>query len=381
VIWYQNNGNAASWTPHTVSSGVQNGMFSMETFDANGDGNPDLLTTSFNDNTVAVYTNLLPSRDTTPPTVTIVDPAANPRNTATGQVTLQFSEPVWGVTMGDLSLTRNGVPVSLGGVSLVQVNQSTYTVNLSGVTAASGSYTLTLAGAGSGIKDLPGNALVTGASDSWVEQPALALSGASSVNEGSAYSLTLGPLTSPNPQPPTQYVIHWGDSTTTTTTSLGTVTHVYTSGPGPETISVDVVDPDGTHPAAGTLGLTVLDQETSLSAVSGTETYGGPLTLLATLSAGGLGLAGEPVEFTYENGTSDTILGTGLTNNIGVATLSGIGPLRLHAGDYAGSIVASFAGGSGYTPCTGGGDLTAQKATLPVRPTPRPRSIANPTRR
>ncbi len=548
VIVYQNNGGGASWTPYTVSSGVQNDVYSVQMFDANGNGNLDLLTTSTGDNVVGVYMNRAPSQDTTPPTVAIEDPAPNPRSAATGVVTLQFSESVWGVTIGDLSLTRNGVPVSLAGLSLVEDSQATYSINLSSVTDASGSYTLTMAGAGSGIKDLAGNALAVGASDSWVAAPVLALSGPASVAEGSTYTLTLGPLMSPNPQPPSEYIIHWGDSTTTTVTSRGAVTHVYAS-PAQETISVDVVDPDGTHPGAGLLGVSVLDvapttsfnapttspegtpitllgtatdpspaetlagfvytwmvtnngvavgagtgsaftftpelsgtyvvsltatdeygevsapvsqsidvttvaptasfqapavvdqgglinlsltgpydpstvdtaagftyafnfgqgygpfgtsatasapadtsgviavgaeiqdaegvisqyvgsvlvrQGTELSAVSGAGTFGGSVTLLATLSAGGLALAGEPVAFTYDDGTSITTVGVATTNGLGVATLGGINLPGLNAGDDAGSIVASFAGQTNLAASTGTGDLMVQQAPLVV---------------
>ena len=41
--------------------------------------------------------------------------------------------------------------------------------------------------------------------------PTIAISGAASVNEGSAYSLTLGAVTDPGTDTVTSYIVHWGD--------------------------------------------------------------------------------------------------------------------------------------------------------------------------
>ncbi len=93
--------------------------------------------------------------------------------------------------------------------------------------------------------------------------PTIALSGASSVNEGSTYTLTLGEITDPGQDTVTQWIVHWGDGTSDTYTSGGDVTHVYVdddpSGTAfdPYTILVDLMDEDGTHENAGVWHITV----------------------------------------------------------------------------------------------------------------------------
>ena len=51
------------------------------------------------------------------------------------------------------------------------------------------------------------------------------------MNEGSAYSLTLGAVTDPGADAVTSYVVHWGDSATTTYSSGGVKMHTYADGP------------------------------------------------------------------------------------------------------------------------------------------------------
>ena len=78
--------------------------------------------------------------DAQPPTVDIVDVAPDPRNSAVGQLTIVFSEPISGLDLGDLSLTRNGGGNLLtGSQSLTSANNVTWTLGgLSGLTAWSG---------------------------------------------------------------------------------------------------------------------------------------------------------------------------------------------------------------------------------------------------
>jgi len=87
--------------------------------------------------------------------------------------------------------------------------------------------------------------------------PTIALSGATSVHEGSHHTLTLGVVTDPGDDTVTQYIIHWGDGGTDTYTSAGDVTHTYADGDASQTITVDLVDKDGTHTEASSLSLTV----------------------------------------------------------------------------------------------------------------------------
>ena len=93
--------------------------------------------------------------------------------------------------------------------------------------------------------------------------PVIALSGADAVNEGSAYTLTLGAVTDPGTDTVSQWIVHWGDGSTNTYTSGGDKTHVYaddnpTGTPSdPYTITVDLADEDGTHVAAASKAITV----------------------------------------------------------------------------------------------------------------------------
>lgn len=97
--------------------------------------------------------------DVTPPEVVpgSVAVTPDPRSTATGILTIDFTEPVVGFNLTDLVLTRDGNPVSLNGLSLVQVTQSRYTIDLNLKTGAPGDYVLSIQGAGSLIEDLAGN--------------------------------------------------------------------------------------------------------------------------------------------------------------------------------------------------------------------------------
>ena len=84
------------------------------------------------------------------------------------------------------------------------------------------------------------------ASRSTTSRPTIAISGAANVNEGSAYSLTLGAVTDPGTDTVTSYIVHWGDGNTEHLPTNGAKTHTYADGPAPATITVDLVDEDGT---------------------------------------------------------------------------------------------------------------------------------------
>jgi hypothetical protein len=87
------------------------------------------------------------------------------------------------------------------------------------------------------------------------------LSGASEVNEGSVYVLTLGNVIDVGDDTVTTYTIDWGDGTAETinASDLGgdrQVTHTYTEGNTTPTIQVSLTDEDGTHLVA-TANITV----------------------------------------------------------------------------------------------------------------------------
>ena len=92
--------------------------------------------------------------------------------------------------------------------------------------------------------------------------PTIALIGAADVDEGLLYTLTLGTVTDPGDDTIVGtggYIAHWGDGSSDTYDAPGDVTHTYADGPATPTITVDLVDEDGTHSGAGTLSLTVND--------------------------------------------------------------------------------------------------------------------------
>ena len=84
------------------------------------------------------------------------------------------------------------------------------------------------------------------------------ISGASSVNEGSVYTLNLS-STDPGADTISQWVINWGDGSApqTVTGNPSSVTHTFTDGPATRTISATVTDDDGTTNVGNTVAVTV----------------------------------------------------------------------------------------------------------------------------
>jgi sugar lactone lactonase YvrE len=107
-------------------------------------------------------------------------------------------------------------------------------------------------------------------------------------------------------------------------------------------------------------------QATSISAISGSGTYGGTSKLTATLLAGGNGIANEPVTFTFINGNTVTTVGSATTDANGVATLTGVSLAGIGAGTYAGYVGASFTGDTNYGGSNGSGDLAVAQAPLTI---------------
>ena len=93
--------------------------------------------------------------DTTAPTISPLPTITVPVQT----VDVTFSEAINAATFtsDDLTLTRDGQSVALTGVTVTQVNPTTFRIaGLQGVTTTPGAYVLTVNGAG--IQDLAGNA-------------------------------------------------------------------------------------------------------------------------------------------------------------------------------------------------------------------------------
>ena len=99
---------------------------------------------------------------------------------------------------------------------------------------------------------------------------------------------------------------------------------------------------------------------TALAASSATGTYGGSVTLVATLTSNGSGVSGKSVSFAL-NGTS---VGTAITNAVGTATLNSVSLSGTNAGTYTGGVAVSFAGDSAFAASSGSANLTVNP--LPV---------------
>jgi len=108
--------------------------------------------------------------DATAPTVMIGPVSPDPRQVPVDQLTITFSEPVSGLDLGDLSLTRDGQVVMMGaGQSLATGDNRVWTLSgLAELTTRAGSYLITLSAGGSGIVDALGNALAVGADEAFI---------------------------------------------------------------------------------------------------------------------------------------------------------------------------------------------------------------------
>ena len=110
--------------------------------------------------------------DTAGPTADVVDVSPDPNDMPVEQIEIVFDEPVTGLDVGDLTLTRGGGGNLLtGSEDLETADGITWILaGLGALTGMEGTHTmtLTLAAAGSGIADLAGNPLTASASDTWV---------------------------------------------------------------------------------------------------------------------------------------------------------------------------------------------------------------------
>ncbi len=150
------NFQAVSATVYTVEAiGAATSENVTLTLTAAGSGITDTAGNALAANATATVT-----LDTTAPTAAIT-PNGTTVNTNPISFTISFSEAVSGVDLGDLAATGS----QSGTLSLANfqaVSATVYTVDVSGM-AAGENVTLTLAVAGSGIKDTADNALVAGA--------------------------------------------------------------------------------------------------------------------------------------------------------------------------------------------------------------------------
>ena len=129
------------------------------------------------------------------PTADVIDVVPDPRDGPVESILIAFSEPVTGVDLPDLSLTRDGDPNELllgaPGVTVTTADGGlTWRLaGLTGLTGDPGSYVLRLNPAGSGITDAAGNALASfSVGDAWrVVPPAARIVGRRVFYNDSAY--------------------------------------------------------------------------------------------------------------------------------------------------------------------------------------------------
>lgn len=101
--------------------------------------------------------------------------------------------------------------------------------------------------------------------------PTITISGNGSSDEGSAYALTLGPVSDPGGDTIAQYIIHWGDGQTSTVDAANlpadrAVQHTYSSGGSSYAITIDLIDEDGAHfDRANPLSVTVNSVPTGIT--------------------------------------------------------------------------------------------------------------------
>jgi hypothetical protein len=157
--------------------------------------------------------------------------------------------------------------LSLNNVTDVGQTPSGYIVHWGDSTSTtfsgSGPFTHTYATTATGSKAITvdlidGQGTVTGAGKFSVtvnSLPSISLTGNTNTNIGGTYRLVLGSPTDTG-YTVTNYLIHWGDGTTTSSGAIGTFTHTY-SATGAKQIAVDLTDSVGTYTSSGKLSITV----------------------------------------------------------------------------------------------------------------------------
>ncbi len=125
--------------------------------------------------------------------------------------------------------------------------------------------------------------------------PLAQLSGASSADEGSQYTLSIGDPYDPGVDTVTEYVVHWGDGSVESFAQAGEVDHVY-YGAAERVITLDLVDEDGVYLAVDSLSLTVKDAPPSIILAGASEVVEGAEYALVLGEATDPGQPGVVVE-------------------------------------------------------------------------------------
>ncbi|WP_300435322.1 PKD domain-containing protein, partial [Zoogloea sp.] len=148
--------------------------------------------------------------------------------------------------------------------------------------------------------------------------PAASLSGASAVDEGSIYTLTVGAITDPGTDTRSGYTIAWGDGSTDSFTpaqwaaAAGSFTHTYADGASTPTITVSTTDEDGTT-VLGTQAVAVANVAPSLVLDGAASTLEGA-TYQLTLTGSDVAGSADPLAYSiaWGDGSTQTVLAADL---------------------------------------------------------------------
>ncbi len=144
------------------------GAYSLDVDLAEGTWSLQVTATDLAGNMSQPSDELVVSVDTTSPSADISDVSPDPRGTPVDAIDIVFSEPVAGLSLHHLALTRDGGPNLLTGAeTLATADAITWTLSaIADLTRDAGTYLLTLSATGE-ITDLAGNPLPQGADESW----------------------------------------------------------------------------------------------------------------------------------------------------------------------------------------------------------------------
>jgi hypothetical protein len=136
-----------------------------------------------------------------------------------------------------------------------------------------------------------------------------------------------------------------------------------------ETFFVLLSNPSSAELQAGQGQVTITNDDvksgTTLSVSPAAGTYGGTLSVAATLASGNSGVSGRTVSFTL-NGAA---IGSTQTDSSGTATLNNVSLAGVNAGAYPNGIKADFVGDANFSTATGTSLLEVSKATPSIQTT------------
>ena len=352
--WYGVGDNNGVWTlPAGEIPPLPNGSYNVTVCGVDGEG---LVAFNSTENELGALTVDIVS----PPVASL--PIVGPQSAAIGSLGITFSEPVSGFSEQYLQLKLNGISLPLGGTTLTTSDDENWTLgNLSEITAAPGTYSLSVSAAGWGITDSAGNVLSTNAATAWTEGVAYPIVesidtvGANLTNATSVqYAVTFSENVTN---------VRAADFTLASDGAAGTIASVSGSGStytvtvnnvsGNGTLGLDLVDNDSITDSSGNpLGgvgsgngnftgelytINTLAPSISIGSPSLPYTTSGPVTYTVTYSdangvfnASNLTVADITLNETGSaNGTISSVTGSGLIYTVTIGSISGNGTLGI----------------------------------------------------